>query len=301
MRLHLLLPLLALVSGIFTVLHGTGPAPVEAANGPRVREQVLELVWPGPEGPRYGEISMFAVDDPAADMDARLAEGKAAMLARFPGASEVQTGVTAQYRLFGVRWPQPSASWLYNPEGSTPAMSQESAKAAVMAGSHGWDDVGGTGWHYEFLGETATPTGCNGDTTAYHKDGDNVVGWGHIVGGYLGYSCYWRGTTLVPNTPYFATQEFDIIFEPDNAYSAGTLQALAMHEFGHALGLDHTEPALCPGEAMCAGNAALTFTSPRPDDINGAVALYGIAPTMTPTVPAGKRPYRAIAVAVARD
>ena len=128
-----------------------------------------------------------------------------------------------------------------------------------------------------------------------------MVGWGHIVGGFLGYSCHWRSASLVPATPYFAMQEFDIVLEPAFAYSASTLRALTMHEFGHSLGLDHTEGPLCPGQAMCPGNDALTFIEPRQDDINGVVALYGGAPTPTPTVPPGPRPFRAYGPGVARD
>jgi hypothetical protein len=234
------------------------------------------------------------------DWDQRLLEGKRAMLARFPGAVELEdAGVSGQFRVFGVRWPQPSASWWYSPAGSTPAMDAKAAEEAVTLGAAGWDNAGGSGFHFNYLGDTTTATGCNGDTTIYVKDGKNVVGWGHIAGGYLGYSCFWRGTAPVPATPYFTMEEFDIVFEPDFAYSAGSLRALAMHEFGHALGLDHTETGLCPGQAMCAGNDALTFISPRPDDINGVIALYG--GSLPPVVPPGPRPYRATGVLVARD
>lgn len=296
------------LAGLALVAGGVAAGgPGAAANSPlSVFEYTMEIAAPGPEGWDYGTIHLYAVDD-GGDMAARQAEGRAAMLARFPGAVALDdTGVTAAFRLFPtpVRWPQPAASWLYNPAGSTPAMPAKSALEAITLGAEGWNNAGGSGFHFDFLGETDTPTGCNGDTTQYAKDGKNVVGWGHIVGGHLGFSCHWRGASLVEATPYFAIQEIDIVFEPIFAYSAGSLQALALHEFGHALGLDHTEAPACPGKAMCSGAAAMLFTEPQQDDIFGVVALYGVAATPTPTpqpTPAVNRPYQAFGPAVARD
>lgn len=287
--------------------------PATASDSTHLREQVIELMVPGPDGPQYGRITMFAIDDPGMDMGARLAEGRATMLARFPGAIEIVDGdVSAQFRLFEkpVRWAETGTSWFYNSTNSTAAMDPKTALESVIAGAEGWNNAGGSGWHFDYLGETTTPTGCNGDTASYAKDGKNVVGWGHIVGGYWGYSCHWASASLVANTPYFAMTEFDIVFEPGISYDAATLRALALHEFGHSLGLNHTEPGLCPGQAMCGGNGAVTFISPRPDDINGVIALYGVAPvtptsgpaaTPTPTVPSVPRPFKARALGLARD
>lgn len=289
----------------------------EAEAGLPYFDYEFELAVPREDGWDYVHIRMYALDGPGIDHDRVVAEGKAGMLARFPGGVVIEPGeVDAQFKLFAtpVRWPQPSASWVYNPSGSTPAMPADAAFEAIRLGAEGWNNAGGSGWHFDYLGTTTTTTGCNGDTTTYAKDGTNAVGWGHIVGGHLGYSCHWRSASLVADTPYFAIQEIDIIFEPTFAYSAASLRALALHEFGHALGLDHTEPPACPGKAMCAGGAAMQFISPQQDDIFGVIALYGVAaqptPTATPTlaptptppvVPPGPRPHQAFGPSVARD
>lgn len=263
---------------------GGKPAAGETGQRLPVREVRLSLAVPSGGTAAFVEIAMFALDDGAEPIEERIAAGREAMLARFPGAVEVKPAdVSAQFKIFGIRWREPFATWLYNPAGGPPSMPADTAFAAIRAGAEGWTGAGGTGWHFDYLGTTTTPAGCNGVPEAIPRDGLNVVGWGHIAGGYLGYSCWWRSATLVEGTPYFEAIEFDIIFEPVFPYTSASLRALALHEFGHALGLDHTEGSLCPGQAMCEGENAMIYISPRQDDLNGLVALYGLAPTPTPT------------------
>jgi hypothetical protein len=278
-------------------------APAAADHPTQVVEYSLEIAVPGPDGGSIVHIRLYAIDDGTVPIEQRKAQGRAALLARFPGATLLDPPeVSAAFMLFPtpVRWPGPSTSWLYNPVGATPAMPPESSFEALLAGAAGWDNAGGSGFHYDYLGTTTTPTGCNGDTSSYGKDGFNVVGWGHIVGGHLGFSCHWRSASHVEFTPYFAIQEIDIVFEPQFAYSAQSLRALALHEFGHALGLDHTEEPACPGRAMCGGAGAMIFTEPQQDDIFGVVALYGVSNT-PPVIPPGHRPFRAVAPLLSRD
>ena len=300
--MYRLLPLAAFVIGVAMVIGSNATPQARADDSPAIIEHGFDVIVPGADGPEFGHITMYALDD-GADLVERVAAGEAAMVARLPGAVTVESpGARAAFKLFPtpVRWPVPSASWLYNPAGSTSAMPAEAAREAITLGSEGWDNAGGSGFHFDYLGDTDSPTGCNGIPTGIPKDGKNVIGWGHIVGGFVGYSCHWRSSSLVEGTPYFAMTEFDIIFEPSYAYTGTRLRALALHEFGHSLGLDHTEPSLCPGRAMCGGADALTFIEPRQDDINGVIALYGVA-APAPTVPPGPRPYRAFGPAISRD
>ncbi len=272
-----------------------------------VIEVRLTLAWPGHS--EVLEVAMFALDDGTLESANRIEAGRAAMLARFPGAVLIEPAdVSAQYQLFNIRWREPTAQWFYNPSGETPALQPETSAAAIAAGAAAWDGAGGTPWSFSYAGETTTATGCNGIPEAIPRDGVNVVGWGAIAGGYLGYSCWWRSASLVEGTPYFEALEFDVVFEPLFSYTPQTLQALALHEFGHALGLDHTEESLCPGQAMCSGTNAMIFTEPRPDDLAGLVALYGLAPTPVPSptpsatpTPLPDYPRRSTLTGVARD
>lgn len=283
-RPHMWLALLLACGGVllFSAAVGSGRSAGASGTLPALAEVRLSLAWPGQ--PEVLEVTMFALDDGSPGAAARIAEGRAEMLARFPGAIPLEpSDVVAQYRLFNIRWPEPNADWFYNPEGETTALSPATTFAAISAGADGWDGAGGTPWKFTYGGETTTPTGCNGIPESIPRDGVNVVGWGAIAGGYLGFSCWWRSASLVGGTPYFQALEFDIVFDPTFPYTAENLRALALHEFGHALGLDHTEPSLCPGRAMCPGSDAMIYNEPQQDDLFGLIALYGLAPTPAPT------------------
>lgn len=281
-----LVPALAACTGLLLFASGlrASAAPAVAVTSPHVEEVRLTLAVPVDGRYEILEAVLFALDDGTAPIASRIEEGRQAWLARFPGAIELEPAeVSAQFTLFGIRWRDPSTSWRYNPAGATGSLSAGDALAAIKAGADAWNGAGGTPWQFNHLGTTTTAPGCNGVPTSIPADSQNVVGWGFIAGGYLGYTCWWRSSSLVDGTPYFEATEFDIVFQPNYAYSAASLRALAVHEFGHGLGLDHTESALCPGQAMCAGADAMTYISPRSDDLLGLIALYGYAPTPAAT------------------
>lgn len=244
----------------------------------------MHLAFPGIEDGGQLTISLFLIDD-GSDLSARIAEGRAAMLARFPGAVELgEVDVQAQFNVSdNVRWPELGVSWSYNPAGASSAMGAAAALAAITAGASGWTNAGGSGWQYTYAGQSDAAPGCNGEVGAVPRDSQNIVGWGHIASGFTGFTCWWSGPQRVEGTSFRTLQELDIIFENDPGvpYTPNLLKALALHEFGHGLGLGHTELALCPGHVMCAG--AATLQALTADDIDGVVALYGVAPTPAPT------------------
>lgn len=86
------------------------------------------------------------------------------------------------------------------------------------------------------------------------------------------------------------TTEFDMQISPNWAWTTGSpaqfdLFSVTLPEFGHALGLLHTQNSNWPGAVMCKSyNSVTTFKGPKNDDVNGVVSLYGGTPvTATPT------------------
>ncbi|HEV8112293.1 MAG TPA: matrixin family metalloprotease [Planctomycetota bacterium] len=69
------------------------------------------------------------------------------------------------------------------------------------------------------------------------------------------------------------------------------IQGVTAHEYGHALGMDHSQSGNCPGTCgnnptMCAficGNGSSARTLAQ-DDVNGLAALYGAAPVNKPVI-----------------
>lgn len=248
---------------------------------PTPTEHHFAFLVQGPSG--LETLLIAAIAPPGQPVDPRAFA--AAFAAALPTSTPIPPpAATAAFALDQVRWLEPRIPWQYNPAGAPTALEPETAHRAILAGAAGWRFAGDTPVQFLYGGQTATPTGCAGDpaTHPYTRDGANIVGWNTIPGGFLGYTCWWRGTSLVEGTPYFELLEFDIVLSPSYPYTADLLRALALHEFGHALGLAHSDH--CPGAAMCPGEGALVHLEPQPDDLAGLLALYGRAtpPTRLP-------------------
>src|SRR5690606_12572639 len=98
---------------LFAAAAGSGRPAEASLRLPELMEVRLTLAWPG--HPEVLELTMFALDDGTPESAGRIAEGRAAMLARFPGATLIEPGeVSAQYQLFDIRWREPTAQWFYN-------------------------------------------------------------------------------------------------------------------------------------------------------------------------------------------
>lgn len=163
------------------------------------------------------------------------------------------------------RWPNKIMPWYYNPSGQPASIGVAEAVSILQRAAEKWRN--GCQIELRYMGTTSTVT--------YVEDGVNVVGWqsGFLASGETGVN--WNSQLIT---------EADIRLNIEDITDANALEAVAVHEFGHALGLDHSDQ---PDSVMFANPYhPLDFQlTPRADDLNACVALYGASGIATATVP----------------
>ncbi len=172
------------------------------------------------------------------------------------------------YVLSGSRWPSPEATFVYdlaNPERTSPSgISWNQAFEQAMAR---WSER----TVFTFRGQPGT------SADPCHEDGLNTVAFRRDECGFA-----FGSTTLAITYSFFSRgrlRETDIVFNANEAWDvydgplrhgATDFTRVAVHELGHALGLDHEDrlPAIM---ASRVGDLSL----PQKDDLQGVAALYG--------------------------
>ena len=204
------------------------------------------------------------------------------------GAAALHTGVGA-YSTY-AHWASGPVTFYVNPVNAD--VSQSAAVAALQAGMDVWNTQAGTSFRYQY-GGSATDT-----ATAY--DNRNVILFRNAS----------NGSTIATTYSWWSSSkellDSDIIFwdggftffvgsgcgvVPNAAY----IEDIAAHEFGHALGLNHstsTDATMYPSYSYC----STAFRTLASDDVNGAKALYpttsvNSAPAVTISSPANGSSY----------
>ena len=168
---------------------------------------------------------------------------KSGIIAGLAGVLLLSTTGAAAYCLIGVRWPA-TADVRYNASGkvtSGQCISSSQMDGAVTGGISPWRAI-------RYAGTTSK--------NANKRDGENVVGWANLGGQTLGVTNllkYDRQRTVPCGGNLFANlYEADVRITTQYRWTAGGgqcpcaagsafyLNAVSEHEFGHVLGLCHT-------------------------------------------------------------
>ncbi|MCC6385825.1 MAG: matrixin family metalloprotease [Dehalococcoidia bacterium] len=188
--------------------------------------------------------------------------------ARFPLTSEPTVNAAHDaFTLDASRWPDSRVAWAYNPTGRPAALGGE--RDAVATAANSWNAAGA--FSFVDAGATGAGTGgCHGAT-----DGVNTLGWANQDGSVLAITCGWYSGAR--------STEFDMEIDPDWDWTIGSgrvgvdLQSVVLHEFGHALGLAHSDD-----RNAVMYSTYLTGTLRRElahDDVAALTSMYGAAPT----------------------
>jgi hypothetical protein len=155
--------------------------------------------------------------------------------------------------------------WKYNHANAPAALA--SAKAAIIAqiqkSFDKWSSQCGITYAYD--GET---TAAPDNTQA---DGQSVIGWGPLDASLGAWTYAWYAQNGNDRVIFDA----DITLSTTNIASLADLDRLITHEWGHAMGLDHsnTEQAIMAGPPLTFYNQLVT---PQSDDLRGCRCLYGV-------------------------
>jgi len=166
-----------------------------------------------------------------------------------------------------ARWTAP-VRWKYNHANAPPSLAGDKAAiiAQLKASFDKWTSPCAIQYVYDGETTTAPNTLISGQ-----PDAVSVVGWGPLDPGYGAWTYSWyaiAGTQRV-------LIDADVTLSVANVNSISDLDRLMTHEWGHALGLTHSnlDAAVMAGPPMTGYSPLL---NPQPDDVRGCRCLYGL-------------------------
>jgi hypothetical protein len=199
-----------------------------------------------------------------------------------------------------------AAHWMSGPKWGagniTMHLQQGASSSALLDGSRDWDAIteGALGTWNPFLNGVSFRVVTGSTAAVASRNGVNNVAWaddvyGDPFGDAVAVTYYlYRGDRM---------SEADVLFDRSRSWNSyrgnlrrasggGTLYDLrrvALHEFGHVLGLDHPDEH---GQSVTAvmNSRVSNVDALQTDDTNGVVAIYGApAPARSHRLPSGAR------------
>lgn len=166
-------------------------------------------------------------------------------------------------------------AWRYNPANAPPAFASATfAVNAIKAAFDKWTTSCNVQYRYDGL--TSTPPNNRVQSPIYGEqpDYENVVGWAAPEGNVAGLTYAWYSQ---PGGGVRALVDSDIVLSTRFLLDAQSMDRTASHEFGHAIGLAHSniDDALMSGPPDSDYNGLIL---PALDDVRGCRCLYGPAP-----------------------
>ena len=177
------------------------------------------------------------------------------------------------YTTNGAKWANPIATYYVN--SANLDLSGAAATTAVRAGADVWATQSSANFRFSFAGNSSQPATTN--------DGINLVVFRNESSGSAIATTYtwFNGSGILDADIVFWDAGFHFYAGTSGCSGGFYIEDVAAHEFGHALGLGHTDvngATMYPSISTCSSGAR----SLDPDDIAGVVSLYPPAPSSNP-------------------
>ncbi|HGY90042.1 MAG TPA: matrixin family metalloprotease [Planctomycetes bacterium] len=196
------------------------------------------------------------------------------------------------FALTGDSWASSTVTYYVNPSFvDAPAGSAQDQIAALQRGASEWKSAGQIPFQFLYGGTTTV-------NTVAPNDGTNAVFYSHIDGGgalaTTTWSSFSNGNMVGFDIQFYdRTGSFDFIWATNPNFSQFDIESVAVHEFGHALGMAHSDvvgATMYP--SVSAGN--IQNRTLEADDIAGVQSIYGTQATGVPSVTQVNPPFAQI-------
>ena len=171
-------------------------------------------------------------------------------------------------------WPS-TLFWNYNPAGAPPQFADPSIVASAMQSAIGkWRTACNIDAAYAGVTAVDPENSVLDQENGPQPDQVNVLGWRPTPAGISGYTVGYSAWVPEGIPPII---DADVVIDPTKLPAFDQLERLLVHEFGHVLGVNHSQfdATLMSGPPYSNYNALSTLT---PDDVRGCRCLYGPPP-----------------------
>jgi len=175
---------------------------------------------------------------------------------------------SAQYVSSGESWPGGVVNWYYNPVNQPFSLRTADVLSTIQLAASRWAHMCNLTFNY--MGTSTVNRNFQGDTV----DRINVIGWGSFPTSLSSASgvTYWNYSRST-----LAIVDADIYLNTQYIWSIRDVDAVMTHEFGHLIGLDHSDvkSAIMSADPYNSYEYQRTL---RGDDVAGCTKLYGASP-----------------------
>lgn len=187
------------------------------------------------------------------------------VMARTGAARDVDAKYVTMFQR-AARWPA-AYQWKYNATGAPAQLDKAAVVATLQAAFDKWSAQCNV--KHVYAGETTTPQHATDGVQA--PDYQSVIGWGALASNSAMTYDWWQVNAAGAGE----LTDADIQLSVSDVTSLAELDRVATHEFGHAIGLNHSnvDAAVMAGPPLTSYNM---LVAPQADDIRGCRCLYGL-------------------------